>query len=613
MTSATSTEFRVGECLPGTGWVMHRVLGRGGMGLVLEVGKGRNFRAAMKILRPPPGRVAEYEARFEEEAEVMTRLRHPNIVQVFDCGVLQDGSPFLLMELLRGRTMRTVSREDPAPLAAHTIWKIVGQICAGLTYAHGDSPPVVHRDIKPTNIFLHSARPFEDQVKLLDFGIAQVLPDAEQAPDDSVVGTPFYMAPEVLRNEPIGPKADLYALAVLVYALLTQAYPWPVNIHSAVAVTEAHLVLRPMAPSRWKSWIPKRVDACLMRALAKNPDDRQASVAAFYEELADLEFADDRPAKVHAKVSSVATLHPPAGGAKDPVPSPAREATPPEPLLRAATRASLERADSRVSPPVVGREPGRDTIWRPIPRPSPANPNPARTASEPPAPEGDATASGQALRVAAPRAGAAERRAARRSRAAPAALALGTAALLTTAVWIDWRAGHPARSIEPPSPAERPSALTLALAPPVDPAAVPEVAPTEPAAERDAAGAREPAVRTQAVPTAPKGPSEVRRPPATPPHPSRLAPPVPSNPPDDFISRPTPAHFGEADAGVGPNWSAPGDRSARESAPPPRSSAAAGRSTSAPDPVPSNLDDYFFGRKPLPPAIPAPSSLPAAR
>jgi serine/threonine-protein kinase len=188
MKSAALTEFPMGKRVPGTDWVMWGVLGLGGMGVVLEVRKGRHLRAAMKVLRSAFARSAEFEARFAEEVEVMARLRHPNIVEVWDCGVLSNGSPFLLMELLTGRTIRAVARDKDMRFTAEAVWKIVGQVCAGLGYAHSANPPVVHRDVKPDNVFLHGRGHFGAQVKLLDFGIAQVLGTSQSS--DEVAGTP---------------------------------------------------------------------------------------------------------------------------------------------------------------------------------------------------------------------------------------------------------------------------------------------------------------------------------------------------------------------------------------------------------------------------------------
>ncbi|MGD0680144.1 MAG: serine/threonine-protein kinase [Polyangiaceae bacterium] len=238
MKSAASTKFRIGERVPGTEWIVRGVVGRGGMGTVYEVGKGQNIRAAMKVLHPALARSSAFEERFQAEVEVLARLRHPNIVWAWDCGLLSDGCPFFLMELLTGRNLRAVMRDKEMGLTAEVVWKIIGQVCVGLAHAHRDHPPVVHRDVKPENVFLHGRRYGESTVKLLDFGIATVL-DATRSAEE-VVGTPRYMAPEVLRKEPVSAKVDLYALAVVVYELLTNRFPWRVDLRSLDAVRGAH-------------------------------------------------------------------------------------------------------------------------------------------------------------------------------------------------------------------------------------------------------------------------------------------------------------------------------------------------------------------------------------
>jgi serine/threonine protein kinase len=342
MKSADSSKFLAGERVPGTDWVMHRVLGAGGHGVVLEVRKGRHLRKAMKVLHPAVAGRASFESRFADEVQVLARLHHPNIVDVADCGVLADGSPFLLMELLQGRTLRAVVRQMPIPFTAAAVRQIAGQMCAGLGHAHGSHPPVVHRDIKPDNVFLHAPRPLESHVKLLDFGIAYVL-DATRSPDPPL-GTLRYAAPEVLDHGPIGAKADLYALAIVVYELLTQGFPWRVDFGSAKRLVEAHRTLEPLAPSRWKPWIPKSVDACLLRALSKNPDDRQRSVAEFDEELGDLEVVNDGSAAFQMDAPTAPTVATMARGGLTPISDVSR----PSPVRHAERGGWLEAARSRL-------------------------------------------------------------------------------------------------------------------------------------------------------------------------------------------------------------------------------------------------------------------------
>jgi serine/threonine protein kinase len=473
MKSTTSTPFPVGERVPGTDWEMRGVVGQGAMGIVLEVGKGRNLRAAMKVLTPGFEHRAEFEARFAEEVELLARLRHPNIVEVWDCGVLADGSPFLLMELLRGRTLRALMRDTDMPLTAEAAWRIVGQIVAGLGYAHRDKPPVVHRDVKPENVFLHGRPGVEAKVKLLDFGLAKVLEPTRSAGEPA--GTLRYMAPEVLRYGALSPKVDLYALAVLVYELLTRRFPWPVDVRSSAALTEAHLKLEPQAPSSWTSWIPKSVDDGLLRALSKDPDARQRDVAEFYEDLAALQVVDDGSAKYQTDAPTAPTVETMARGRlareADSGRSVDREKPTPSP-----ERGWLEIARSRKARGGDSFAPGRQTAAAsregpPLSRDAePSTGSPELLLEE----HGDrpsGSESEESPRTDIPMTGTSVRRVEGRGHEGPRRFVLGAAVLVVAGAWAGWAAWHPR---PPPMPG-------MHMAPPA------RVATLAAAVERDAA------------------------------------------------------------------------------------------------------------------------------
>ncbi len=529
MKSATSTEFRVGERVPGTDWVMRRVLGQGGHGIVFEVRKGPHLRKAMKVLQPALVRNPHFEARFAEEVQVLARVHHPNIVDVADCGVLADGSPFLLMELLQGRTLREVVHRMPIPFTARAVRQIVSQICAGLGHAHGHEPPVIHRDVKPDNIFLHAPRHVEAQIKLLDFGIAEVL-DASPSPE-SPVGTLRYAAPEVLDHQPIRAKADLYALAVVVYELLTQGFPWRVDVGSLdrMKLIEAHRHLEPLAPSRWKTWIPNSVDACLLRALSKDPADRQRSVAEFYDELADLEFVNDGSARFRKDAPTPFTVDTMARGRLAPVTEFGREADPHVRGRRAQKAAWLDAArsrlrDTRVS---IGTS-GVSTNDRQDRRPHRAKPDQERAAP----------ASDRGGRVDTPVTGDMPLRTHRRGRVPPAALVLGAGALVAAVTWGGWKIRHSAPAIESASPVGPPPALSLAWARAADPVAAPEVRregnPESPALDAGGSVSHPPAIPAGAegsIGQSPPAPPPRRTPRRPAPAPTNLARLVAGAPP----------------------------------------------------------------------------------
>ena len=289
--------FRLGERVPGTEWVVTDVLGRGGMGLVLEVRKDPGIVAAIKILLTQHARNPDVLRRFKDEVAVLAKLDHPHIVKVLDWGTIPDGRPYMVMERLRGHSLRHVAQERLRAgrrIPARMIYEIVRQVCEGLQRAHAHAPPVVHRDLKPDNLFLHYA-PFSDNpvMKVIDFGVAEVLGEASRAAHGQTIGTPRYMSPEVLRGDLVTPAADLYAMALVVYELLTIRLPWAVDGGNVLQWAELRLREPPTPPSTLVPWIPKSVDECLLRALSQEPGARHESVYAFGRALYELQFASD--------------------------------------------------------------------------------------------------------------------------------------------------------------------------------------------------------------------------------------------------------------------------------------------------------------------------------
>jgi serine/threonine-protein kinase len=287
----SATEFRIGEKVPGTNWVVRNVLGKGGMGVVLEVEKASGLRMAMKVVRPGFAQSEEFIGRFLEEVRLLARLRHPNIVEVTDCDTLADGSPYIMMERLQGRTLREALADKEIVFTAENVWNVLGQLCSALHCAHAAQPAIVHRDVKPGNVFLYDRKHFVASVKLIDFGISAALD--ERRATGAPMGTARYMAPEACRGDPPTPRVDIYALGLVVYEMLTRSWPWDLENHSAEAILDAHLNREPIPPSRRVGWIPASVDECLMRALAKDAARRPQDVLAFREGLGELPFVDD--------------------------------------------------------------------------------------------------------------------------------------------------------------------------------------------------------------------------------------------------------------------------------------------------------------------------------
>ncbi len=288
---------------------LRRRLGVGGMGEVWAAWhRGLQREVALKILRAP-GDPEQAAARFEREVRAMTELTHPNTVRVFDFGATDDGITYYAMELLVGETLvELVAREGPLP-AARAVY-LVAQASRALAEAHARG--LVHRDVKPENLFVTVAGGEPDFVKVLDFGI--VRREAEAASDNltktgSIAGTPAYLAPEVVRGEAATARADVYALGAVLYFLLTGRHAFTGD--SVVALLLAQLN-DPVTPPSVVLGRPVAADleALVMRCLSKDPLARPADAG----ELADALGASSvsgawRPA-VAAANAGLATLKP---------------------------------------------------------------------------------------------------------------------------------------------------------------------------------------------------------------------------------------------------------------------------------------------------------------
>ncbi len=279
-------ESLVGALVDGR-YRVSRELGRGSMGRVYEVVHERTGkRMALKTLLPHLADDFVSVARFRREALLADRIGDPHVVDVFDMGQLESRVPYITMELLEGRTLAAALRES-GPLSVERALDIAIQICRGLEAAHGAG--VVHRDLKPENIFLLDAA--EDFVKLLDFGVSKLRervgdPASEElTAAGAAVGTPYYMAPEQAWGGEVDARADIYALGVVLYEMLTGRRPYE-------APTVPCLMLRVMERStacvtELRPEVPDELAAVVHRALSPHPEDRfqsaEALRAALYE------------------------------------------------------------------------------------------------------------------------------------------------------------------------------------------------------------------------------------------------------------------------------------------------------------------------------------------
>src|SRR4051812_14405882 len=198
-----------------------RKIGEGGMGSVYSavqpvIGK----RVAIKVLAPHIAAHPELVRRFVDEARAVNKIGHPNIVDIFSFGWLPDQRHYFAMEYLEGQTLSDRMKAGPIPVDEAR--RLLGQICGALEAAH--QVGIIHRDLKPENIWIAQPKHGDSYAKLLDFGIAKLLGDADSAPHTqtgAIMGTPAYMAPEQCRGIGIEPRTDLYSLGVILYEMFT--------------------------------------------------------------------------------------------------------------------------------------------------------------------------------------------------------------------------------------------------------------------------------------------------------------------------------------------------------------------------------------------------------
>jgi serine/threonine-protein kinase len=291
--AVSSIEYTVGKPMRGTRWVVRGKLGRGGMGLVLDVVKEGVIQGAMKVLHPHFAKLPEFAARFLEEVKVTARLKHVNIVQVLDFDRLEDGTPFMVMERLQGRTLGAALRETRQAgkcWTAANAYNVASQVSEGLYRAHSHLPSIVHRDIKPENLFLHRAESSVDSVvKVMDFGVAAAAGDREERR----VGTPRYMAPEQVTGAAVSPQTDQYALGLVIYEMLTGRLPWDLAGRDASGLADVRRRAPPAPPSWFCPWLPERMEAALLKALSKDPAARHDTVHGLMFELRGLQSVED--------------------------------------------------------------------------------------------------------------------------------------------------------------------------------------------------------------------------------------------------------------------------------------------------------------------------------
>jgi len=267
------------------------VLGEGGMGVVYagEQQMGSQSRkVAIKTLHPHLSHDVSVLARFHRECGTVSQLEHPNTIKVYDFGTEADGTLYIAMEYVQGRSLDKII-ESEGPMPPNRVVNILKQVCGALDEAHDLG--VVHRDLKPENIVLGERLGRSDFVKVLDFGIAARSESASAQKEKKltqqgmVLGTPPYMSPEQFTGQELDRRSDIYSLGIMAYEMLTQQLPF--NAQTPWQWATEHMTAQPFPMDQLPSGhgVPRSMRDAVMRALSKNPDDRPATAGAFLAEL----------------------------------------------------------------------------------------------------------------------------------------------------------------------------------------------------------------------------------------------------------------------------------------------------------------------------------------
>ncbi len=272
----------IGKTIAGC-YVIEDMLGEGGMSTVYRSRHKLVDRpCAIKVMNPVLATDANVRERFRREARSTQAIAHPNVIEIFDQGEMEDGVPYIVMDLLDGSTLSTLV--DAGPIAPARSLPIMIQVARGIARAHDLG--VVHRDLKPDNIFICRRGDRADLVKILDFGIARSRADTRLTNAGELFGTPQYMAPERITSGEAGPSVDLYALGVIFFEMATGQLPFDAPDPATFLIR--HMKEVPPAPRRINGRVPERLDALILQLLEKDPRARPVDAHRVEHDLVEI-------------------------------------------------------------------------------------------------------------------------------------------------------------------------------------------------------------------------------------------------------------------------------------------------------------------------------------
>lgn len=264
-------------------------LGSGGMSIVYKARHTLLGRlVAVKLLDPLLTSDLHNAKRFREEALASSSLSHPNLINIFDFGLTPKGEPYLIMDLLNGKSLSEII-ESKGRISSEDLVTIFTQVCDGLSHAHAKG--VIHRDLKPSNIMLVTDEAGSGNVKIIDFGIAKVLKGStsrgqQLTQKGEILGSPTYMSPEQCLGQPLDERSDIYSVGCAMYEAITGQVPLIGEM--SLDTMRMHVEVDPEPPSSKVPGIPKHIDDLVLKSLKKDPQARQQSMQELKEELGKL-------------------------------------------------------------------------------------------------------------------------------------------------------------------------------------------------------------------------------------------------------------------------------------------------------------------------------------